>query len=88
MIYQTHIKCCFYLKCKHKYFQIEIKTNMSMNLMLSNFVGYIYKGYIRQFVKTVPVFTRKLNDIFIAQLILNVCLNKQLYILKKNINSS
>lgn len=59
-----------------------------MNLMLSNFVGYIYKGYRRQFVKTVPVFTRKLNDIFIAQLILNVCLNKQLYILKKNINSS
>lgn len=58
-----------------------------MNL-LSNFAGYIYKGYIRQFVKTVPVFTRKLNDIFIAQLILNVCLNKQLYILKKNINSS
>lgn len=50
MIYQTHMKCCFYLKCKHKYFQIEIKTNMSMNLMLSNFVGYIYKGYIRQFV--------------------------------------
>lgn len=57
-----------------------------MNLMLSNFVGYIYKGYIRQFVKTVPVFTRKLNDIFIAQLRLNICLNKHL--LRKRISAA